>query len=347
MKAAVYHAVGDVRVEDLPEPEPGPGQVKVKVAHNGVCGSDLHEYFYAPTFMPVDPHPLTGVQIPSIMGHEFSGTVVATGSDDTGLVPGDRVAVRPTYVCGLCRACAAGHPNVCELLAFHGASAPGGGLSELTVVDAGMAHRLPDSVSLRLGALVEPMAVAAHAVNRVDPVPGDTVVVLGAGAIGIGIWFALRARGIDNVVVSEPSPERRAAIVALGAVHVVDPGECDPGELVSQVSEGRGAQAVFDAAGVGPAFAVGLQLLGPRGTLVVVGVHERPLEFNPTQLLMGEHAVIGSMTYTAEEFDQVIADMARGVYDATGWVEHLPLSDVVHAFEQLRSGRAMKYLIDL
>lgn len=347
MRAARYYGVEDVRIEQIPDPSPGPGQVKVKVAHNGVCGSDLHEFYTAPTFIPTEPHPLTGAQIPCVLGHEFSGTVVEVGPEVTRVVAGDRVAVRPTYSCGKCHACTSSASNICEILAFHGGSAHGGGLSEFTVVEQGMVHRLPDTVSLELGALVEPMAVALHAVNRVDLAPDDTVVILGAGPIGIGVWFALRARGIDRVVISEPSADRRAAISHLGAGNTIDPTSDDLGRAVDRLSTGRGAAVVFDAAGVAPAFAQGLSVLAPHGTMMVIAVYQSALDFHPAQLLGGEYTVTASMTYTDDEFGEVIENMGKGLYSAEGWVEHRSIDALTGAFDDLRAGRAMKLLIDL
>jgi (R,R)-butanediol dehydrogenase/meso-butanediol dehydrogenase/diacetyl reductase len=347
MQAAVYHGVRDVRIEDIPEPRPGPGEVKIKLAHNGVCGSDLHEYYSATTGIPTKPHPQTGVSAPVVLGHEFSGTVVELGPDVTGTVVGQRAALRPTYSCGRCSSCTLGLPHICRILAFHGLSAAGGGLSEYTVLPADMVHPLPDSVSLELGALVEPMAVGHHAVGRVEVDSRDTVVIVGAGPIGIGLWFALRARGHDRVLISETSPQRRAAISRLGADEVIDPRTTDFRDSVSRLSDRAGAAVIFDAAGVGAAITTSIPALGPRGKLVVVGVHEKPFDFNPTSLLLQEIDMIGSIVYDDADFDAVIDNMTQGRYETAGWVEHAPLSGLLEAFEELRAGRKMKILIDL
>ena len=347
MQAAVYYGVGDVRIEDLPEPEPAPGEVKIRLAHNGVCGSDLHEYFSAPTFVPVEPHPLTGVKAPVILGHEFSGTVVEIGDGVSGVEVGQPAALRPTYSCGACPACRRHLPNICRRLAFHGLSANGGGLSEFTTLPVDMVHALPGRVSLELGALVEPMAVGHHAVNRSGVTAEDLTVIVGAGPIGIGLWFALRARGFDKVIVSETSPQRRSAIEALGATTVIDPRTTDLTEAVMELTGDLGAAAVFDAAGVGAAIGDSIGCLAPRGKIVVVGIHELPFDFNPTILLLNEVEVIGSIVYDDDDYDAVIANMAAGVYDTSGWVEHAPLAALEEAFDELRAGRKLKILIDM
>lgn len=347
MRAARYHGVRDVRIEDVPDPTPGEGEVLVRVAHNGICGSDLHEYYSAPTFIPTQAHPQTGVSVPVVLGHEFSGTVAEVGAGvDADLV--DRnVAVRPAYSCGTCEACKRGMPNICRVLAFHGLSGPGGGLSELTVLPADMVHALPDDVSLELGALVEPMAVGHAAVHRVPFEPGDLAMIVGAGPIGIGLWFALKARGHDNVLVSETSPERRAAITALGAQNVIDPRAADLGEATAGLSGGVGATVVFDAAGVGAAITDSVPVMAPRGSILIVGIHEKPFDFNPTSLLLQEVAVVGSLIYTAADYDAVITNMSKGVYDTTGWVDHSTLDDLTKSYDELRAGRRMKILVDL
>ncbi|MBV9818752.1 MAG: 2,3-butanediol dehydrogenase [Solirubrobacterales bacterium] len=347
MRAAVYHGPMDIQIEDLPEPDPGPGEVKIKVAHNGVCGSDLHEYFSRPTFTPVDPHPLTGAQIPVVLGHEFAGTIADAGDGVDGFAAGDPVAIRPNYFCGQCPACKLGLTNICRQLAFHGLSGPGGGLADYTVVKSDMVHSL-GGVAMDLGATVEPMAVSLHAVARSDLAPGDTTIIAGAGPIGIGLWFALQARGITDVIVSEPGPKRRAAMKALGAPHVIDPRETDLIELAMEVSAGVGAHTAFDAAGASGAIADSVGALAPRGKVVVVGIHESDLAgFNPTSLLLQETEIVGSIIYDDADFQAVIAAMDQGLYTTDGWVEHAPLDDLLGVFDALRAGEKTKVVIDL
>ena len=159
MKAAVYYGPNKVDVTDGPEPDPGAGMVKVQVGYNGICGTDLHEYYAGPIFVPTEPHPLTGAQLPIVMGHEFSGTITALGEGVTGWAERDRVAIEPIYRCGRCGPCRAGTYNICAQIGFHGLMSDGG-MAEYTEVPTDMLHKLPDNVSLELGALVEPKSVA-------------------------------------------------------------------------------------------------------------------------------------------------------------------------------------------
>ncbi len=347
MKAAVFHAKEDLRIEEVDEPSPGPGQVKLRNAYAGICGSDLHVY-YSPEAAGLDfdhPHPVTGSSLPQILGHEFSGTVVEVGEGVTDVSEGDRVAVWPIYYCGECAACRKGMFNVCQKIGFHGLTSHGGGMAEYTTVDASKLHVLPENVDLRLGALVEPMAVAWHAVDRSGIQPGQRALIAGAGPIGIGVWFALRARGIETVIVSEPSEVRRNAIQGVGAELLVDPASEDLSARVAELTDGDGVDVAFDAAGVGVAITSALANLTPGGKVVVVALHEKPMQFLPTQLVMSETEIGGTLGYLQADFDAVIAAMAGGKYDPTGWVDVVGLDEVTDAFGRLRAGRGMKVLV--
>jgi (R,R)-butanediol dehydrogenase / meso-butanediol dehydrogenase / diacetyl reductase len=257
---------------------------------------------------------------------------------------GDRVAVWPVYHCGTCAACRKGMVNTCRTFGFHGLTSDGGGMAEFTTVPATMLHRLPEEVDLRMGALVEPMAVAWHAVDQSRVGPGGTALVAGAGPIGIGVFFALRARGVETVLVSEPSATRRAAVQRLGAT-VVDPTTGDLAAAVAEATGGNGVDVAFDAAGVGVAMTSALGLLAPAGLLVVVALHEKGFEFNPTMLVFGETSMRGALAYLPRDFDAVIAAMAAGKYDTTGWVDEVDVADLVPTFGRLRGGSGMKVLV--
>lgn len=345
MRAAVYYGPNKVSVEDVAIPAPGPGQVQLQIGFNGICGTDLHEYYAGPIFVPTQPHPLTHQELPLTLGHEFSGTITAVGAGVTGWREDDRVAVEPIYKCGHCGPCAAGNYNVCQQIGFHGLMSDGG-MAEYTVVPTNMLHRLPDNVSLELGALVEPMSVAYHAATLGDVKPGDTAMVFGAGPIGIGLWFALRGKGLQEIFVVEPSPTRRAAIEALGAV-TLDPTVTDVPGFIADHTYGAGADAAFDAAGVTPAVETALACVGSRKPMVSVAIYEKPLQTPLLNLVMNESRIQGSLCYTGADFEAVIALMAQGAYDTSGWVAQIPIGDVVsEGFEALHAGNKMKVLVD-
>lgn len=349
MKAARFHGKQDVRIEEVGEPSPGRNEVKLRNAYCGICGSDLH-VFYDPDHSGLDfssPHPLTGATPPQILGHEFSGTVVELGEGVEQLQVGDQVAVWPIYNCGSCAACEQGMVNVCCSIGFHGLTSCGGGIAEFTTLPADMVHKLPDQVDLRLGALVEPMAVAWHAVRTSSIRAEQTALVVGAGPIGIGLWFALKAHGVDVIVISEPSSARRAAVLGLGATQVIDPTSVDVGSAVTEITGGRGVDVAFDAAGVGTATLQALSALVPGGKLVVVALHEKSFDFNPILLVWTEVSVTGTLGYTHQDYDQVIAAMSRGHYSTLGWVDEVGVEELTDTFASLRAGAGIKVLVKL
>jgi (R,R)-butanediol dehydrogenase/meso-butanediol dehydrogenase/diacetyl reductase len=345
MKAAVYYGPNKLDVTEVARPEPGPGTVQIQVGFNGICGTDLHEYFAGPIFIPTAPHPLTGQQLPLVMGHEFAGTITAVGAGVKGWAEGDRVAVEPIYRCGHCPACQAGNYNICAQIGFHGLMSDGG-MAEYTVVPTDMLHKLPDNVSLELGALVEPMSVAYHAATLGEPPADGTAMVFGAGPIGIGLWFALRGKGLEDIYVVEPTPTRRAAIEALGA-RTLDPTAVDVPAFIAEHTSGRGADAVYDAAGVAPAVETALACVGARRPMVSVAIYEKPLTTPLLRLVMNESRIQGSLCYTSADFEAVIGLMAQGAYDTTGWVTSIGIDEVVdEGFDALHAGTKMKVLVD-
>lgn len=346
MRAAVYYGNHDLKVEDVAEPAVRDGHVKVKVERNGICGTDLHEYFDGPIFIsPEAPHPLTGKSMPVILGHEFSGVVTEVGAGITDVDEGARVTIEPIYRCGECRPCTTGHYNLCLQVGFHGLMEDGG-MAEYTVVPRNQVHLLPDSVSLELGAMVEPMSVAYHAAKLAEVGEGSSALVYGAGPIGIGLWFALRGLGLTDVAVVEPSEHRRRSIEALGA-RTLDPAAVDVAALVAERTGGNGVDAAFDAAGVEASVASALDCVGERRPLISVAIYEKPLTTSLINLVLRERRIQGTICYTGDDYRAVIDLMAQGHYDTTGWVETIPMSGVVEqGLERLRAGQAMKLLVD-
>jgi (R,R)-butanediol dehydrogenase / meso-butanediol dehydrogenase / diacetyl reductase len=347
MRAARLHGRLDLRVEDVAVPEPGPGQVAVRVAHNGLCGTDLHEYFAGPTVCTDVPHPLTGAVLPQVMGHEFAGTVAEVGDGVTGVAVGDRVCVEPIYSCGHCAACTDGYQCLCSVMTAHGCAAPGGGLSERTVVPGPSVHRLPDDLSLVHGALVEPLAVAYNGVALSEIRPDDVAVVFGAGPIGIGTFLCLGWAGVERVVIVEPSAARRRAVSALGADDVLDPAVDEVPDVLRRRTGGRGATVAFDAAGSPAAFDVALRTVAPRGRMVVMAVYEDDVSWNPISLLRTQLHLVGSLGYRQGVFDTVIGHLAATPVPTAPWVDHVPLDRVVEGLGALRRGEAIKLLVDL
>ncbi len=346
MRAAVYYGREDIRLEEVPEPSPRTGEVKIRVLYNGLCGSDLHEYYHGPLTTRTEPHPLTGISNPVILGHEFSGEVVEIGESITDLQKGDLVAVEPVETCGHCLYCSAGQYNHCGLLAFHGYNRGGGGLSQFTVVHRSMAHKLPAGMSGQQGALVEPMAISYTTARRCAVESGQTVAIHGGGPIGLGVYFTLHRRGV-RVIMVDPSPLRRAALAKLGVKLIIDPREVNAVAAIKDLTQGRGADASVDAAGVPAAFTAALLSTKVDGNLIVVAIHTRPLEIAPMDILMSEVRISG-IALSCNEFPNVIREMAAGTYPTDGWVQTIAFDGLVgNGFERLRRQDGMKILVDL
>ncbi|WP_328821850.1 alcohol dehydrogenase catalytic domain-containing protein [Nesterenkonia haasae] len=311
-----------------------------------MCGSDLHVY-EDPSNLSLDlskPHPITGSALPQILGHEFSGTVIEMGEGVSDVEVGDRVAVCPTYSCRECAACRTGLSNACAVRGLHGMHSHGGGIAEYTTVPAYMLHHLPDNVDLRMGALVQPLAVSWHGVKLAKPQPGDCALVVGAGPVGIGVWFALRAHGVERIVVSEPNRERRKTISALGA-EVVDPSCQDVAAVVRAATNDIGASAAYECAGVPAALESALASVSPGGLTVILGLHTRSVELHPMALVEKEMGVVGSSGYLPDDFDDVIAAMADGAIEPSGWVEEVGIEETGAAIQRLSTGAGSKILI--
>ena len=349
MRAAVYHGQRDVRIEDVPEPVLGPGQIKLRVGYNGICGTDVHEYFTGPHLIPSrTPHPRTGARLPIVIGHEFAGEIVDVADDVEGFGVGDKIAAEPIHNCGECRFCRRGTYNLCTGIAFQGADAADGGLAEFAVLDAGKAHRLPSDLGLDAGALVEPLSVSYHAVGRADPSDDSVVAVYGGGPIGVGTFLALKARGVGRVVMVEPSPERAGVLAQLGAETVLDPARDDVPTRLAELTGGYGPDVSIDCAGVQASFESAVNTTAKQGRIVLVATYPAPVTFHPNALVLAERSVVASCAYRGDDFDAVIRELAAGHYPTDLWVQRIPIDQLIEdGFEALHEQRAMKVLVEV
>ncbi|HSX66224.1 2,3-butanediol dehydrogenase [Nocardioides sp.] len=306
MKAARFHGRGDIRIDEVPEPATLPGTVKVEVEWCGICGTDLHEYLEGPIFAPTPdaPHPLTGESYPMQLGHEFAGVVVELGEGVTDLRIGDRVVVEPYIVCGRCDACQQGRYNVCATLGFVGLSGGGGGFSRYVVAERRWVHPLGE-LGTDVGALVEPLAVAYHAVRLSGVQPGQTGLVFGAGPIGLVTAASLRAVGVEDVIVVEPAAVRKAKAPGAGASEIIDPRDGDVVEAVMELTKGRGADVSFECAGIDAVLASAIRSTRVGGTVVNLAIwgHEASVAMN--DLVFREVNVVGSLAYCNDHPDTI------------------------------------------
>jgi (R,R)-butanediol dehydrogenase/meso-butanediol dehydrogenase/diacetyl reductase len=337
MKAARFYGPGDIRIDDIPEPVVRPRAVKVEVEWCGICGTDLHEYLEGPIFAPAAgaPHPLTDETVPITLGHEFAGVVheVGEGVDDVHV--GDRVVVEPYIICGRCDACQQGRYNVCQTLGFVGLSGYGGGFSQYVVAERRWIHPLGD-LGTDVGALVEPLAVAYHAVRLSGAKPGHSALVFGAGPIGLVTTAALRAAGVDQIIVVEPADVRKAKAPGAGADHVIDPTRTDVVAEVAELTKGRGANVSFECAGIDAVLKSAILSTRVGGTCVNVAIwgHEASVAMN--DLVFREVNVLGSLAY-ANDHPATIEMIASGKFDPFQFITgRIELDDIVKSgFEEL------------
>jgi (R,R)-butanediol dehydrogenase/meso-butanediol dehydrogenase/diacetyl reductase len=304
--------------------------VAVEVEWCGICGTDLHEYLEGPIFVPTPeaPHALTGESLPVTLGHEFAGVVAEVGAGVDGVAVGDRVAVEPYVVCGRCDACAQGRYNVCASLGFVGLSGGGGGFSRYVVAEPRWVHQLGD-LGTDVGALVEPLAVASHAVRLSGARPEHSAVVFGAGPIGLVTTAALKAAGVEQVVVVEPAEARKGKAPLAGADTVLDPRSTDVLEAVAELTGGRGADVTFECAGIDAVLASAIRATRVGGTCVNVAIwgHEARVAVN--DLVFREVSLIGSLAY-AHDHPATIATIAEGRVDPYPFITgRIALDDIV------------------
>ncbi|KIX00521.1 uncharacterized protein Z518_10661 [Rhinocladiella mackenziei CBS 650.93] len=325
MRALRYHGVKDLRVEnDIPEPQCGEDQIKIKPAFCGICGTDLHEYS-SPTFIPSkeSPHPVTEESMPIAIGHEFSGEVVEIGSkakNPSSLKVGDKVAVQPTICCFSCGPCKEGYINCCDSAGFVGLSGGGGGMSDFVCIDPQFVFKLPDHIPLDVGALVEPLAVAWHAVDQYPIKEGDQALVMGAGPIGLGVIQCLKARGAKTIIVVEIAKERQNFAKQFGATHLIDPRKDDVVKRSKEICHGQGPHLALDAAGVPASIKSAALSVRARGTVVNLAIWEKEIPFQPNNLVFGEKKYLAILGYLKEDFVGVIKALDNGSLKPEGMI---------------------------
>ena len=328
MRAARYHGVRDLRIEDVARPDVGPDDVLVRVAYAGICGSDLHVYAKG----------MFGIVPPMTMGHEFSGVVEAVGDAVDRLHPGDHVVGDPRLGCERCEWCHRGECHLCAELAFVGEAIPGG-YAEYIVLPERRLVPVPASLDLQLAALVEPMAVAVHAVNAVAQPGQRSAGIIGAGPIGLLTLIVALATSEWHVRVAERVASRRGLASALGAHEVFEDTDA-AGE--------RWADVVFEAAGRPSTLTGGVRWLRPGGRMALIGIYEDPVTFDPTDVVVKEGQLVGVSAYGRHDLvDAVVlledhAAAARRVIS-----EVLPLEQAAEGLERSSSGAANgKVLLD-
>jgi (R,R)-butanediol dehydrogenase/meso-butanediol dehydrogenase/diacetyl reductase len=350
MKAAVFHAAHDLRVEEVAAPTGvGPREVLVKPYWCGICGTDLHEYAMGPIVTPATPHPLNGSVLPQILGHEFSAEVVEIGRDVTGVKVGDRVTAMPLLFDNECYYCRRGLNHLCVKMACVGLSYAWGGIAELAVLPESILTVLPEGVSDLQGALVEPAAVAAYGVDTGHVRPGDNVLITGAGPIGALATLYAASLGA-RVFVSELNPTRQALIRSLGVAEVLDPSKIDVAAYLKDLHEGIGVDAAIECSGNERALQTALASVRSAGRVVQTGLHTRPASIDPMVLSEHDITLAGTWCYPVTDFPRIVSLIASGRYPVEKVVSaQIAMEDIVEkGFETLLSptGDQVKVLVN-
>jgi (R,R)-butanediol dehydrogenase/meso-butanediol dehydrogenase/diacetyl reductase len=331
MLAARFYDKLDIRIEEVPVPEiRAADDVLIEVSYCGICGTDLHEYMVGPIVTPSSPHPLTGATLPQTLGHEFSGTVAAIGSDVREVHVGDRVSVCPIITCGRCYHCRRGNGQLCLSMACTGLSSETGALANFAVVKESQVALLPDSVSDLEGALIEPACVAAYGVDWAGVTGGDIVLVTGAGPIGVLSAMYADAIGAATVVIAEPNPNRAALVRAMDIGPVVDPTDSGFADLIMGLTGGIGVDLAVECSGSTPGLATAISSTRARGQVVQTGLHTAPATLDMMLVANKEIQVKGSWCYNLTDWPRVIRLVAAGKFPVAKVVTtNIGLADVV------------------
>ncbi len=337
MKAAVFYGKHDLRIMDIPVPEPGSGEVQIRVRACGICGTDVHIFEGDEGAAKSPPG--------TVLGHEFAGEITGTGRGVTGFRVGDRVCVDPNQLCGVCDYCRGGLGHYCTSMIGYGTTA-NGGFAEYCVVPVSQVYRIEDHVTYEQAAMTEPVACCLHGIDMSEICPGDTVVIYGAGMIGLVMLQLARLSGAAVTAVVEPVEEKRAMAKKLGADIVIDPYAQNVRQVLRENGIGRVA-SVIECAGRTDTILEAIEIAGPKAVVMMFGLTkpDDTIEVKPFDLFKREVVLKASYInpYTQK---RAISLIGSGRIDVTSMIcrvaplEELP---VILADPKLRSRG--KYII--
>lgn len=328
MKTARYYGIEDIRYEELPVPNCGEKDVLIKVAYAGICGSDLHIYKKGMFIQ----------NIPETMGHEFSGTVIKTGSKVHSLQAGDRVTANPMVTCGNCIACRTGHRGSCETLGFIGEVRPGC-FAEYIALPQEDVIKAPPDIDLKKLALAEPLAVALNICRQAKPAPTDKVLIVGPGPIGLLTALALKnVCGLENPTILGRSPARLSIAKALGM------------KTTTQLGDDSYFDLIIEAAGNETALSTAVAHALPGGKICVVSIFEDDFIFDINTIVAKQLSIIGCNVYETMHIQESTKLLADGIIDPSPLVtDTCDLADCRDAFAALcsKDKKACKILFQM
>lgn len=326
-KAAFMTGINKIEIRDIEMPKPQKGQVIVKLEYVGICGSDVHylEYGKIGDFI---------VDGDFILGHECAGTVTQLGEGVKDLKIGDRVALEPGITCGQCEFCKTGRYNLCADVEFLATPPYHGCLMNYIAFPENMCFKLPDNMSTKEGALVEPLSVGIHAAKQGNVSLGDRVIILGAGCIGLVTVLACKAFGASEIIVSDILPKRLEYAKKVGATHVINSSETDVFKEIEALTGGEGADIVIETAGSSVTYSQTPYFVKRGGTIVLVGMAaDDIIRFNFAKL-MGKEAQIKTVFRYRNIYPQAINAISQGSIDVSPIVTHeFDFEDTAEAFD--------------
>lgn len=310
-------------------PKIGPKDVLVEIKSMGICGSDV--VFF-------EEHTVQGAldyNLPIVLGHECAGVVVDKGNEVSTLEVGDRVALEPGIPCGECEYCKSGHYNLCRDVNFMAAPPfKSGAMSKYVKHPASWAFKLPENVSTVEGALLEPLSVGMYAVKRANPQPADTVTILGAGCIGLMTLLALKARGIDNIIMMDLFENRLEKAKEMGAKYCINSGKEDMAEAIMRLTGRQGTTYVFETAGNPVTTKAAAKIAKCGGKIVMVGQVHQPVDYDFFEINSKEVDILNVFRYAniypmaLESVNSGRIDVKQIVTDIYSWEEAQKAFDV-------------------
>jgi 2-desacetyl-2-hydroxyethyl bacteriochlorophyllide A dehydrogenase len=333
MKAVIYKGPHNVVMDDIEVPTIGPDEVLIKTKYASICGTDLK---------------ISEGQFPAekglILGHEASGIVEEVGENVTHIGKGQKAIFEPYLICRRCVVCRSGRYNVCIHRRHMGIEADGV-FAEYFKIPGYAVHAMPEGLSLKEAALVEPTSVAYHSVMRLDPVPGDSVVILGAGPIALMAVQSVKAFGSHTIIVTGHHNERLKLAKKFGATRTVNTYKEDIFDVVMEETDGQYADKVLEAVGVPKTIQQSVEIVRTAGRIGMVGISEVPVEFNFLRLVRKEIDIVTSdascMSYEKEPLL-----IAKGILNVKDLISRVyPFDDVFDAFEQAKKKEDIKILL--
>jgi L-iditol 2-dehydrogenase len=320
---AVMHGVGELGIEERDVPEPGPGEVLVEVSSVGVCGSDVHFFEHGRIGLDI-------VEPPHVLGHEVAGRVAAHGPGVVGPPIGARVAVEPSRPCGNCRVCRIGRYNLCPDMRYFSAPPMDGAFARYVTAPASFAFAVPDTVSDDAAALIEPVSVVLYAGRRTGIGVGDSILIAGAGPIGLLMAQVARAMGATRVIVTDTNARRLALAAETGATETIDVSTMRPQDALAEVD------AFIECSGNPAALTGGLECVRRAGRATVIGMSPEQTAEIPMAVMQAREIDLVPTFRFANVYDAAIELVASGVVDPTSIVTgHFRLEETARA---LRAG---------